>query len=112
MARKTESLSDGVQNVLKWSAALPILMVWPFVSFMPVVGFLERGATTFDITINLLFFFTGFMGVATALLMARLFVPAQNRHMADAYRGKLGLKLAVYGAIWLTVYTLYEVLVG
>ncbi|MBB4210180.1 hypothetical protein EV659_101244 [Rhodothalassium salexigens DSM 2132] len=96
-----------VPHIIKWSLAVPVFAVWPFVSVFPVIGLFSPPITVWTITINLAFAASSMIGVFMASV-ALSFLQAGTEPGRRVSVGDLGVgRLALFGLGWLTVYGLY-----
>ncbi|MEM9897776.1 MAG: hypothetical protein AAF742_00180 [Pseudomonadota bacterium] len=105
-------LKDAINHLVRWTVATPILATWFLASMLPMFGMFDANRTALTMFLDLMFFAVGFYPMLALFIGSRLVaVSLQAKEvMADSTRG-MGLNLAGYAFVWLTLYSVYRALI-
>ncbi len=97
-----------VRKLLVWSYNVPVASAWALVSFLPVIGFFQPGATTADLIGEALFLATGLVGLlAAATGLSLLVAPDRREGLPNPLKDRPGV-IAVYTTVWLAAYAAFQ----
>lgn len=103
MPETNSTIKHDVARIIAWSAALPILSIWPFLSAMPLFTLFGDSLSTLALSINIVLLLSGFWPLAAAYAayaFLRIGTPARQRAPA----GERGLLLGGYATVWTLLY--------
>lgn len=97
-----------VRKLLVWSYNVPVVSAWALVSFLPVVGLFQKGASTAAVIGEVLFLATGLIGLGGGAAALSLLVAPENLiRLQSPLKGRPGV-LAIYTTIWLAAYAAFQ----
>ena len=97
-----------VRKLLVWTYNASVVSVWALVSFLPVVGLIQREASTAAILGEALFLATGLVGLGSGAAAIFLMVPPESRgRIANPLKDRPGV-LAIYTTLWLGAYAAFQ----
>jgi hypothetical protein len=98
-----------IRKLIVWSYVAPVASVWGIVSFLPVVGLLQKDISATALVAELLFLATGLIGVGgVAAGLSLLVAPEHRSALPKPLRGRPGV-IAVYTTVWLVAYAAFQI---
>ncbi len=99
-----KTLRTDIFQILAWSAVLPALAFWPFLSALPAVTVYGGAGSLPAAIVQILLFVTGFWGFAGVAILFRLISPRSAPALGSISRGRKGLLIGCWATIWSALY--------
>lgn len=99
-----KTLRTDVFQVIAWSAVLPALSLWPFLSALPVVAVYGGAETIPKLIVQILLFITGFWGFATFAVLFRFLSPRSVTTLGSTVQSQKGLLIGCWATVWSALY--------
>lgn len=97
-----------IKSLIGWSYVVPVGSVWAIVSFLPVVGLFEKGASSVALLGEFFFLASGLVGIAGIVFALRMLVAPQRRsELPNPLKGK-PISIAIYTTLWLASYAAFQ----
>jgi len=107
MSEQADKLRRDVNRVFFWSFAALVLGTWALCGFLPLAGLLIEGASIGFLVAQLVFLFTGFVGVASLVMLGQIVTLRGGGNTARRMlRGRAGW-LTAYALAWLSAYAIF-----
>lgn len=91
-------------DAIAWTAAAPVLALWPFLSSMPLFSLLSHPAVDIASGIDIAFLATGFWAFCALWLADRYFRYDPFQPRAARASNRFALWLSLYAGLWSAAY--------
>ncbi|WP_156323510.1 hypothetical protein [Bosea sp. AAP35] len=103
MPDATSTLKTDITRILAWALFLPVLVVWPFLSAMPLFSLWGGEHTVLSFSINAVMLLFGFWPLL-GLYLATMFLRVEGTGRLGGTRSERGLWLGAYATVWTALY--------
>jgi hypothetical protein len=104
MKQHDASILWDAKKIFLWTALVPVLACWPFISAFPAFSLLNGVASSWHAALQVMFFATGFWGFLSVALAVMSLINPAARGAWRATRKERGLQIAVYAMVWTIAY--------
>lgn len=104
MSAQSQGLKSRIYSTLAWLLVFPFLAVWPFLSAFPLFGLINSSAFDINVSLNILFFLTGFWVVAALSCIYWVLLYDDLRIQARKRLSGKGLWIGAYSVVWTALY--------
>jgi hypothetical protein len=104
MTTPRPTLRQDLMQITAWSCVLPGLLMWPFLSLLPLGTLFGGTAGPVAITIQAVFFLTGFWTLLFGAIGFWALLTEEERARRAARRKPMGLMIGWFATAWVALF--------